>query len=189
MGTKNTNSSNKEVQNSSNATQDNSPEIADTLYPNKPGFTPNIDVAVGDVILANTPIEYYQNRKTRKVIVRNTGDRPIQVGSHFHFFEVNRYMEFDRKLAFGYHLNIPATTAVRFEPGEEREVELVSYGGKHRVIGFNNLVDGYTGEEDAPSFFPARTKSFNRLKEFGFKTISEVKAEDNFKTKDNSTSK
>ena len=163
--------------------------ISDSLYPGIAGFTPATEVPVGGVILAKDPIEYFTNRSTVKIVVRNTGDRPIQVGSHFHFFEVNRYMEFDREQAFGYHLNIPATTAVRFEPGEQREVELVSYGGKRRVIGFNNLVDGYTGDEDAPTYFPAKTKAFNRLKEFGFKTISEKKAEENLKTKDNSTSK
>ena len=76
--------------------------------------------------------------------MRNTGDRPIQVGSHFHFFEVNRALEFDRAAAFGQHLNIPASTALRFEPGDEREVKLVPYGGKRAVYGFNNLVDGPT---------------------------------------------
>ena len=76
--------------------------------------------------------------------VRNTGDRPVQVGSHFHFFEVNRALEFDRAAAFGQHLNIPASTALRFEPGDEREVKLVPYGGKRAVYGFNNLVDGPT---------------------------------------------
>jgi len=76
--------------------------------------------------------------------VRNTGDRPVQVGSHFHFFEANRALEFDRAAAFGQHLNIPASTALRFEPGDEREVRLVPYGGKRAVFGFNNLVDGPT---------------------------------------------
>ena len=76
--------------------------------------------------------------------VRNTGDRPIQVGSHFHFFEVNRALEFDRAAAFGLRLDIPARTAIRFEPGDEKEVTLVPFGGKQRVYGFNNLVDGWT---------------------------------------------
>lgn len=124
---------------------------------------------VGGVILSETPIEYNQNRKTVKLTVRNTGDRPIQVGSHFHFFEVNRYMEFDRPLAFGMHLNIPATTAIRFEPGDQREVELVAFGGKQRIIGFNNLVMGYAGEEDFPTYYPIRTKSIARMEKRGFK--------------------
>lgn len=124
---------------------------------------------VGGVILSETPIEYNQNRKTVKLTVRNTGDRPIQVGSHFHFFEVNRYMEFDRPLSFGMHLNIPATTAIRFEPGDQREVELVAFGGKQRIIGFNNLVMGYAGEEDFPTYYPIRTKSIARMEKRGFK--------------------
>ena len=79
---------------------------------------------------------------TIKVI--NTGDRPVQVGSHCHFFEINRQMRFDREKAFGMRLNVPAGTAVRFEPGEEKEVELVSIGGARRVFGINNLVGGDT---------------------------------------------
>ncbi|MDB5543217.1 MAG: urease, beta subunit, partial [Hyphomicrobiales bacterium] len=79
----------------------------------------------------------------------NTGDRPIQVGSHFHFFEVNRALEFDRSAAFGLHLNIPSSTAIRFEPGDQREVQLVPYGGKRAVYGFNNLVDGPTDGVDS----------------------------------------
>lgn len=161
----------------------------DSAYPFTPGFTPETEVPVGGVIFASTPIEYNTTRKATKLVVRNTGDRPIQVGSHFHFFEVNRYMEFDREAAYGCHLNIPATTAIRFEPGEEKEVELVSYGGKRRVIGFNNLVDGYTGEEDAPSFYPASIRSFNKLKEYGFKTISEKDAEAEYTTNVNKTTK
>jgi len=191
MSTNKSTNSNKQtnVTNSKTTAPDTTPEVVDTLYPNTPGFTPSQEVPVGGVILAPTPIEYNQNRSTVKVVVRNTGDRPIQVGSHYHFFEVNRYMEFDRKLAFGCHLNVPATTAIRFEPGEEKEVELVSYGGKRRVIGFNNLVDGYTGEEDAPSFFPAKIRSFNKLAEYGFKTISEEDAEARYKTNNKGTSK
>lgn len=126
-------------------------------------------VPVGGVILAETPIEYNLNRKTVKITVRNTGDRPIQIGSHFHFFEVNRYMEFDRPKAFGMHLNIPATTAIRFEPGDEREVELVAFRGKKRIIGFNNLVMGYAGEEDFPTYYPTRTKAIARMEKRGFR--------------------
>lgn len=161
----------------------------DSAYPVTPGFVPKNEVPVGGVLLADTPIEYNTTRKTITLTVRNTGDRPIQVGSHFHFFEINRYMEFDRKAAFGYHLNIPATTAIRFEPGEEKEVELVAFGGKRRIIGFNNLVDGYTGEEDAPSFYPASLRSVKRLDEYGFKTISEADAEAQAKLNANTKTK
>lgn len=146
-------------------------------YPNTPGFTPDKPVAVGGEILADTPIEYNVHRRTVKLTVRNTGDRPIQVGSHFHFFEVNRYMEFDRPASFGYHLNIPSTTAIRFEPGEEREVELVTYGGKSRIVGFNGLTMGYTGGEDSPTYYPTRIKALNKMRKYGFKSISESDAE------------
>ncbi|MDQ3845919.1 MAG: urease subunit beta [Bacteroidota bacterium] len=98
----------------------------------------------GEYILKEEAIECNAGRQTIALVVANTGDRPVQVGSHFHFFEVNRQMEFDREKAFGMRLNIPAGTAVRFEPGEEKEVELVVYGGARQVYGFNNLVNGDT---------------------------------------------
>lgn len=140
-----------------------------SLYPNQPGFQPAQPVAVGGVVLLSDPISYNENRKAVKLTVRNTGDRPIQIGSHFHFFEVNRYLEFDRDNAFGCHLNIPATTAVRFEPGDQKEVEVVPFSGKRRIIGFNGLVMGYAGEEDAPSYYPARTAAFQKMRHSGFK--------------------
>ena len=96
----------------------------------------------GEYILANETIEINKGRKTALVTVVNTGDRPVQVGSHFHFFEINRQMDFDREKAFGMRLNIPAGTAVRFEPGEETEVVLVEFGGKKKITGFNNLTNG-----------------------------------------------
>lgn len=141
-----------------------------------PGFTPKQYVPVGGIIPMDSPVEYNANRNTIKLTVRNTGDRPIQVGSHFHFFEVNRYLQFDRKKAFGYHLNIPATTAIRFEPGDAKEVELVTYGGKRVVIGFNDIANGYTGGEDAPAYYPTRTMAFARLAELGFKDSDEADA-------------
>ena len=98
----------------------------------------------GEYILAAGDIECNIGRTTVMVRVVNTGDRPIQVGSHFHFFEVNTEMEFDRAKAFGMRLDIPSGTAVRFEPGEEKAVGLVALGGNRRAIGFNNLVDGDT---------------------------------------------
>ena len=79
---------------------------------------------------------------TCQVIVANTGDRPIQVGSQFHFFEVNTALKFERSAALGFRLNIPAGTAVRFEPGDTREVELVAFAGRREVYGLNNLVNG-----------------------------------------------
>ena len=141
---------------------------AASLYPNEPGFKPAKPVAVGGVILMNAPIEYNTGRKTVQLVVRNTGDRPVQVGSHFHFFEVNRYLEFDRAKAFGCHLNIPATTAIRFEPGDEKEVEVVAYSGKQYVMGFNGLVQGFTGDEDAPTYYPKRIQAIGNAKNLGF---------------------
>lgn len=110
--------------------------------------TPNKTTApVGGLILGSTPIEFNAGRKTVTLKVRNTGDRPIQVGSHFHFFEVNRALEFDRHAAYGMRLNISSTTAIRFEPGDEKTVSLVTIGGTSGTYGFNNLVDGWTGDE------------------------------------------
>lgn len=96
----------------------------------------------GEYFLANDPVPCNTGRNTVIITVVNTGDRPVQIGSHFHFFEVNRKLKFSREKAFGMRLNIPAGTAVRFEPGEEKEVQLVEFGGKKRVVGFNNLVNG-----------------------------------------------
>lgn len=146
-------------------------------FPKTPGFAPAAPCPVGGVILADGDITYNAHRRTVKVVVHNTGDRPVQVGSHFHFFEVNRYLEFDRAQAFGKHLNIPATTAIRFEPGEEKEVELVAFGGKRRLIGFNDLTDGYAGLEDDPTYYPVRIRALKRMAALGFKTVSEAEAE------------
>lgn len=146
-------------------------------YPNTPGFKPAEYVPVGGVILASEPIEYNADRRTVKLKVRNTGDRPIQIGSHYHFFEVNRYLEFDREKAFGYHLNIPATTAIRFEAGDEKEVELVAFSGKRRVIGFDDLTNGYTGLEDSPTYYPKKIEAFRRMREFGYKCVPEDEAD------------
>src|SRR4029079_14691984 len=102
-------------------------------------------VPVGGLILAEGEIEINAGRPTDTLKVRNTGDRPIQVGSHYHFFEVNRALEFARAATFGMRLDIPATTAIRFEPGDEKQVTLVPLAGKQYVLGFANLVDGWTG--------------------------------------------
>ena len=96
----------------------------------------------GEYILAKEDIIANKGRKTIKVAVVNLGDRPVQIGSHFHFYEVNKQMKFDRAIALGMRLNIPAGTAVRFEPGEEKEVELVEFAGDKILTGFNNLVNG-----------------------------------------------
>ena len=96
----------------------------------------------GELLLAAGDIELNVGRATVRLTVANTGDRPIQVGSHYHFYETNRALSFDRQAARGFRLNIAAGTAVRFEPGQEREVLLVAYAGERRVYGFNGEVMG-----------------------------------------------
>lgn len=96
----------------------------------------------GEIICKEGEIELNAGRETTRLRVANLGDRPIQVGSHFHFYEVNEALEFPREQSKGYRLNIPAGTAVRFEPGQERTVELVAYAGKRKVYGFNAKIMG-----------------------------------------------
>jgi urease subunit beta len=96
----------------------------------------------GEIVSAEGDITLNAGRETRTLDVANTGDRPIQVGSHFHFFEANRALRFERAEARGFRLDIPAGTSVRFEPGEERSVNLVALGGRRVVRGFNGLVNG-----------------------------------------------
>jgi urease subunit beta len=96
----------------------------------------------GEIFCAEGHIDINAGRRTLKVTVANTGDRPIQVGSHYHFFETNRALRFERASTRGFRLNIAAGTAVRFEPGQEREVELVEYAGDRRVFGFAGQVMG-----------------------------------------------
>jgi urease beta subunit len=88
------------------------------------------------------PIQANVGRRTARVLVKSTGDRPVQVGSHFHFFETNASLAFDRAQAYGMRLNIPAGTAVRFEPGEEKEIELTDFAGRRVIHGFSALVEG-----------------------------------------------
>ena len=96
----------------------------------------------GEYFLESDEIELNAGRATARVLVRNLGDRPVQVGSHYHFFEVNSGLEFDRSAAYGMRLDIPAGTATRFEPGEEKEVALVAYSGGRAVYGHNSRVNG-----------------------------------------------
>lgn len=97
---------------------------------------------IGRIDLSGGDVEINAGRRTVELTVENTGDRPIQVGSHFHFFEVNSALAFERSQAFGMHLDIPSGTAARFEPGEERKVVLTEYAGKQAVYGFNGLTNG-----------------------------------------------
>ncbi|MBM4254601.1 MAG: urease subunit beta [Deltaproteobacteria bacterium] len=96
----------------------------------------------GEIFPAEGSITLNAGRPTTTVRVINTGDRPVQVGSHYHFFEVNRALRFDRAAAFGLRLDVPSGTAVRFEPGEDKEVTLVPFAGQRRILGLNSLTDG-----------------------------------------------
>ena len=96
----------------------------------------------GEIITPPGEIELNANRPTTKLIVANTGDRPIQIGSHFHFYEVNNALQFDREKARGMRLDIPAGTAIRFEPGDEKEITLIPLVGTRQIYGFNNQING-----------------------------------------------
>ena len=96
----------------------------------------------GEYVLADAPVVCNRGREAVELSVTNRGDRPVQVGSHFHFAEANRALDFDRQAALGCRLDIPAGTAVRFEPGQQRTVELVDYAGARAVYGFRGLVQG-----------------------------------------------
>ncbi|WP_455197830.1 urease subunit beta [Kaarinaea lacus] len=96
----------------------------------------------GEYIIDDGDIALNEGRKTIKIKVANTGDRPIQVGSHYHFYETNNGLSFDREATRGFRPNIPAGTAIRFEPGQEREIELVEYAGDRHVYGFNGKIMG-----------------------------------------------
>jgi urease beta subunit len=115
----------------------------------------------GELFVRADPIQANTGRETVKIEVANTAGRPIQVGSHFHFFEVNKALVFPRRLAFGKHLNIPAGTAVRFEPGDRKTVTLVSFAGTQEVYGLNNLTQG-------PATEATREAALERVKASGF---------------------
>jgi urease subunit beta len=137
-----------------------------------PSAGPNVDpatleVPVGGYVVRKEPVAFHEQLKATKLKVRNTGDRPVQVGSHFHFFEVNRALEFDRAAAFGTHLHIPASTALRFEPGDERDVTVVPYLGKRAAYGFNNLTDGPTAGKAGDA---KKTKSAALAAKRGFRS-------------------
>ncbi len=117
----------------------------------------------GEYFLSDGIITANVGKSTTSVSVKNTGDRPIQVGSHTHFFEANKALEFPREKCYGYHLNIPSGTSVRFEPGETREIELTEFGGKKIVYGFSGLVNGNLEEKQKEAFKKATEKGFKGL--------------------------
>jgi urease beta subunit len=104
-------------------------------------------VIPGELLLAEGDVIGNAGRRTVEMVVANTGDRPVQVGSHFHFFEANKALRFDRAAAFGMRLNVPAGTAARFEPGDERKVTLVALAGARLVHGLNGLTEGATTDD------------------------------------------
>ena len=116
---------------------------------------------IGEIMPLDREITLNGGKPSIKLLVANTGDRPVQVGSHFHFFEVNRCLSFDRGKAYGYHLDIPSGTSVRFEPGEEKEVSLTAIGGTRRVFGLNDLTCAQVSPATkAASLEKARQKGF-----------------------------
>jgi urease subunit beta len=118
------------------------------------------DLVPGEVVAGEGTVTLNEGRETVAVTVANEGDRPVQVGSHFHFFEANAALRFDREAAFGMRLNVPAGTAVRFEPGDEATVELVAIGGKRRAHGMNGLVDGSVDGDPGPALERALAAGF-----------------------------
>ncbi|MDB4973146.1 MAG: ureB [Myxococcaceae bacterium] len=120
-------------------------------------------VEPGEIVPGDGDIELNVGRRRHSLRALNTGDRPIQIGSHYHFFEANRALDFERAAAFGMHLDIPAGTAVRFEPGEAKDVMLVAFGGSGEVFGLNALTNGATRLDQA------REASLARARQRGFK--------------------
>ena len=116
--------------------------VHDPIRPGKEQPAEADQVRPGEIIPAEGEIELNAGRRKASVKVINTGDRPVQIGSHYHFFEVNKALDFDRDASFGMHLDVPAGTAVRFEPGEAKEVALVAFGGSGELYGLNSLTDG-----------------------------------------------
>ena len=128
-------------------------------------ITGNGAVKPGEILTEEGEIELNAGKDKAQITVTNTADRPIQVGSHFHFFEVNKALEFNRNLAYGMRLDIPAGTAVRFEPGESKRVELVEIGGTREGYGLNGLVEGSMDEEEI------KKKALKKAAELGFKGV------------------
>ena len=121
-------------------------------------------VSPGQYYLSDEPVHANLNRQVVSISVTNTGDRPIQVGSHTHFFEANKALEFPRRSSYGYHLNIPAGTSIRFEPGETRNnIQLVEFTGKKTVHGVNGLVNGTLAEKRDAAFDKARKNGFKGM--------------------------
>ena len=125
------------------------------------------ELVPGELLPADDPVEINADRETATVTVENTGDRPSQVGSHFHFFEANRALDFDRETAYGMRLDIPAGTAIRFEPGCEEDVDLVAYAGNRIMKGMGGLVEGDLDDE------AVKERALERAAEAGYLGVEE----------------
>jgi len=136
--------------------------VHDPIRPGKEKIDPQM--SPGELFADEGDIEINTGRRKVSLNVLNTGDRPIQIGSHYHFFEVNRALEFDREAAFGLHLDIPAGTSVRFEPGARKSVTLTEFGGTREIYGLNNLTDGHLKEE-------VKVRAIERAKQKQFRGI------------------
>lgn len=137
--------------------------VHDVIRPGKQAIPEDKQIVPGEIITQDGDRELNEGRETVTLRAVNTGDRPIQIGSHYHFFEANKALEFDREIAFGKRLDIPAGTAVRFEPGQAKECTLCAFGGKQEVYGLNNLTNGSLTSEEV------RSAALARAKEAGFK--------------------
>ena len=137
--------------------------VHEPIRPGKKKAKGKNDVMPGELIPGDGEVKLNEGKKGAKVKVINTGDRPVQIGSHFHFFEVNPALDFKREDSYGMHLDIPAGTAVRFEPGESKEVRLVGFGGAGEIHGLNNLTNGSTSNE------VNKQESLRKAKERGYK--------------------
>ncbi|MGE3529456.1 MAG: urease subunit beta, partial [Methyloceanibacter sp.] len=131
--------------------------------PIRPGKRKEVGVVPGEIIAADGDIELNAGRRKVTLKVVNTGDRPVQIGSHYHFFETNKALDFDRAQSFGMHLDIPAGTAVRFAPGESKEVVLTEFGGTGELLGLNALTEGNWRSEEN------RVQALARARARGFK--------------------
>lgn len=125
------------------------------------------ELVPGELLRHDDPVVINEGRETISATVENTGDRPVQVGSHYHFFETNPALVFDREATYGFRLDIPAGTAVRFEPGVERDVELVAIGGRRVVYGMGGLVDGPLDDDEI------RARALDRAREAGYGGMTE----------------
>lgn len=128
-------------------------------------IVPNNNIIPGELLIDDGEITVNEGREAVEISVTNTADRPVQVGSHFHFFEVNKLLEFDRAAAFGKRLDIPSGTAVRFEPGESRRVSLVDIGGNRVGMGLNGLTQGSFDDENV------KKAALEKAKQLGFKGV------------------